>query len=166
MTAWTSLLDDLSAMPDELERAMRLVPADRLRWKPESWGGSPGETFAALEHACHVRDIERDGYQVRIGRMLEEQNPSLVSIDGDELAKERRYDAADLQEALASFRSARAETVARLRALDDAQLERAGFFAEYGPLTLRALIHYLRSHDQQHLAGIQWLAGKIASEAQ
>ena len=29
--------------------------------------------------------------------------------------------------------------------------------------TLRALVHYLRSHDQQHLAGIQWLAGKIAS---
>jgi hypothetical protein len=36
-------------------------------------------------------------------------------------------------------------------------------FAEYGRLTLRALIHYLRSHDQQHLAGIQFLAGKIAS---
>ena len=141
------------------------MPADRLRWKPESWGGSPGETFSALEHVCHVRDIERDGYQVRVRRMLEETNPSLVSIDGDELAKERRYDAADLEDALTAFRAARAETVARLRSLEEAQLDREGFFAEYGPLTLRGLIHYLRSHDLQHLAGIQWLAGKAASEA-
>jgi hypothetical protein len=25
-------------------------------------------------------------------------------------------------------------------------------------------VHYLRSHDQQHLAGLHFLAGKIASE--
>lgn len=164
MTAWTGLLDELSAMPDELERAIRSVPPDRLGWKPESWGGSPGETFTALEHACHLRDIEKEGYQVRITRMLEEENPSLVSIDGDELARERRYETANVEDALAAFRSARAGTVARLRALDEAQLARDGYFAEYGPLTLRGLIHYLRSHDQQHLAGIRWLAGKVASE--
>jgi hypothetical protein len=34
-------------------------------------------------------------------------------------------------------------------------------FEGYGPLTMRSLIHYLCSHDQQHLAGLQWLAGKI-----
>ena len=51
------------------------------------------------------------------------------------------------------------------RGFDEPQLAREGFFAEYGPLTLRGLVHYLRSHDQQHLAGIHWLAGKIASEA-
>jgi hypothetical protein len=43
------------------------------------------------------------------------------------------------------------------------ELERTGDFAEYGRLTLRALVHYLRSHDYQHLAGMHWLVGKIAS---
>ena len=43
-----------------------------------------------------------------------------------------------------------------------AQLERAAVFEGYGPVTLRALVHYLCSHDQQHLAGLQWLLGKIA----
>jgi len=38
-----------------------------------------------------------------------------------------------------------------------------GGFAEYGALTLRGLLHYLRSHDQQHLACLHWLAGKAAS---
>jgi hypothetical protein len=164
MSSWNGLLDELARMPAELEQAIGQVPASRLRWRPDEWGGSPGETFTAIEHACHVRDIERDGYHVRIRRMLEESNPSLVSLDGYELAKQRRYEQDDPLKVLSAFRAAREETIALLRGLDEGQLAREGFFAEYGPLTLRALVHYLRSHDQQHLAGIQWLAGKIASE--
>jgi hypothetical protein len=158
-----TLLNELEEMPRQLERALRQLPADRLAWRPGSWGGCPSETFSALEQVCHLRDIERDGYHVRIRRMLDESNPSLESLDGYEMARERRYDAADLDDALAAFRDARAATVTQLRGVGEEQLARTGEFAEYGRLTLRALIHYLRSHDQQHLAGLQWLAGKIAS---
>jgi hypothetical protein len=158
-----TLLRDLAGMPGELERALRLIPAERLRWKPDTWGGAPGETFSALEHACHLRDIERDGYHVRLQRMLDETEPSLVSLDGYEMARVRRYEAEHVEDALAAFRQARLVTVARLRGMDDTHLARTGDFAEYGRLTVRALVHYLRSHDQQHLAGLQWLAGKIDS---
>jgi hypothetical protein len=34
-------------------------------------------------------------------------------------------------------------------------------FEGYGRVTLRGLVHYLCSHDQQHLSGLQWLLGKI-----
>ncbi len=158
-----SLLSELARLPAELERLVREVPAEHLRWLPADSGGAPGETFSALGHVCHLRDIEADGYHVRVRRMMEEERPSLVSIDGYELARERRYDEADLEDALAAFRAARARTVETLRTLTDAQLDRAGDFAEYGRLTLRALLHYLRSHDQQHLAGLQWLLGRVAS---
>lgn len=164
MTAWSELLSELEDMPEELERAVRLFPAGRLGWKPESWGGAPGETFSALEHVCHLRDIERDGYHVRIQRLLDEPGPSLASLDGYGIASERRYESADVVEALSEFRRARATTIERLERVSEVQLARSGDFAEYGRLTLRALIHYLRSHDQQHLAGIHWLAGKFASE--
>jgi hypothetical protein len=40
-------------------------------------------------------------------------------------------------------------------------LDRTAEFEGYGALTLRSLVHYLCSHDQQHLAGLQWLLGKI-----
>src|SRR5687767_13605764 len=122
------LLSELEGMPRELERALRLIPRDRLGWKPESWGGNPAENFSALEHVCHLRDIERDGYHVRIQRMLDESNPSLVSLDGYEIARERRYDSTDLAEALAALGSARAFTVQRLRGVSDGQLARAGEF--------------------------------------
>ncbi len=41
------------------------------------------------------------------------------------------------------------------------QWQRRAEFEGYGAVTLRALVHYLCSHDQQHLAGLQWLLGKI-----
>jgi hypothetical protein len=163
--AWPVLVRELAGMPDELERALALVPDDRLTWKPQEWGGAPGETFSALGHACHLRDIEHDGYHVRFRRLLAETSPSLVSLDGYEIERERDYAGASLAEALAAFREARAVTVSLLQGLGDAERRRSGDFAEYGRLTLQALAHYLRSHDQQHLAGLQWLAGKIASEA-
>jgi hypothetical protein len=61
---------------------------------------------------------------------------------------------------LAAFRAARAQTLATIAGLSEAQWARTAVFEGYGPLTLRSLVHYLCSHDQQHLAGLQWLLGK------
>jgi hypothetical protein len=47
-----------------------------------------------------------------------------------------------------------------LASLAPAQFDRTALFEGYGPVTLRGLVHYLCSHDQQHLAGLQWLLGK------
>ena len=164
MAVPSDLLSELENMPQQLERALRLIPRHRLQWKPDSWEGSPAENFSVLEHVCHLRDIEADGYHVRIQRMIDESNPSLLSLDSYEIARARRYETEDLGEALAAFRRAREVTVEKLRGVSEDQLARAGDFAEYGRLTLRALVHYLRSHDQQHLAGIHFVAGKIASD--
>jgi len=153
----------LAAMPDQLERLYRAVPAGFERWKPASWDGIPGETFTALEQVCHVRDIEVDGYQARIRGVLAEADPFLPSLDGYALANERRYADADAAEALASFRAARTRTLAMIDRLSDQQLQRRGVFEGYGAVTLSGLIQYLCSHDQQHLACLHWLLGRIAS---
>jgi len=153
----------LAAMPDQLERLYRAVPAGFERWKPASWDGIPGETFTALEQVCHVRDIEVDGYQARIRRVLAEADPFLPSLDGYALANERRYADADAAEALTSFRAARTRTLALTDRLSAQQLQRRGVFEGYGAVTLSGLIQYLCSHDQQHLACLHWLLGRIAS---
>lgn len=93
--------------------------------------------------------------------MLAEENPALVSIDSYDLARSQNYEAAEPNEALSAFRAARGDTVKQLQGLTSAQLDRRGTFGEYGALTLRSLVHYLSSHDQQHLACIDWLLGRI-----
>ena len=102
---------------------------------------------------------------MRIRRVRDEEHPSLDSIDGNALAAERRYVETPLADALHGFREARLSTLAMIRDLDHAHLDRAGSFAEYGRVTLRGLLHYLHAHDQQHLACLQWLLGKRASRA-
>jgi hypothetical protein len=117
--------------------------------------------LTAREQLCHVRDIEIDGYHVRLRRLVDETRPTLASVDTYALAKERRYGEADAAQALAAFARARAATVELVRGLSPAQLARAGSFDGYGPVTVRSVIHFLCSHDQQHLAGLHWLLGKI-----
>jgi len=151
----------LAAFPAELEKHYAAFPAEFVHWAPASWHGVPSEAFTAIEQVCHVRDIEIEGYQVRFRRTLAEDAPLLPSIDSEAIARERDYGRSDARRAFADFRAARAATVVMLRGLDAAQLARPAEFEGYGPVTLRGLVHYLCSHDQQHLAGLQWLLGKI-----
>lgn len=154
-------LASLAAFPTQLEAHYAAFPDAFTHWAPASWEGVPSEALTAIEQLCHVRDIEIEGYHVRFRRALDEEHPVLVSIDTDALARERGYGNADAQAVLAAFRAARAQTVEIIAGLTPAQLERTAVFEGYGPLTVRSLVHYLCSHDQQHLAGLQWLLGKI-----
>ncbi|WP_298926330.1 DinB family protein [uncultured Ramlibacter sp.] len=155
----------LRAFPDQLaDHFAAIAPAWR-HWAPPSWEGVPSEAFTAIEQVWHVRDIEVEGYHLRIRRTLEEDTPLLASIDSEAVAAQRNYGLADAQTALADFRQARATTLALVATLEPVQLKRTAIFEGYGPLTLRSLVHYLCSHDQQHLAGLQWLRGKIAAHA-
>ena len=151
----------LEAFPRALEQHYAAFPREFVHWAPASWDGVPSEAFTAIEQICHVRDIEIEGYQVRFRRTLGEESPLLPSIDSEAVAKERDYGHADAAQVFAQFRAARADTVAMLRTLSPADLERPAVFEGYGPVSMRGLIHYLCSHDQQHLSGLQWLLGKV-----
>jgi hypothetical protein len=157
-------LDALQAFPALLRTHYAAIPPGFEHWAPPSWEGVPSEPFTALEQVCHVHDIEVEGYQVRLHRTLHEDHPTLASIDSEAVARERQYGRADAAAVLDAFTAARERTLALLRSLDAAQLRRTAEFEGYGPLTLRSLVHYLCSHDQQHLAGLQWLLGKIEAQ--
>ena len=161
----TATLDELATFPRRLERTFREIPPAHWNWKPASWAGIPSEELAALEQLCHVRDIEIDGYQVRFRRLLESESPVLESVDGYVLARERCYSEAHPDTVLGEIRSARQRTLESLRMLTAAQLARAGHFEER-TVTVEGLVHLLCSHDQQHLAGLQWLLARIASDSE
>jgi len=155
------ILAELASMPDDVAGLMAQVPAGKLAWVPPTWEGIPGERFTALGQACHLRDIERDGYHLRFGRTLREERPDLASIDSYELAQQQNYEADDVQAALNAFRKARRETVAMLQTVRQDDWSRTATFAEYGEVTLGGLAHILRSHDLQHLACLHWLLAKM-----
>lgn len=153
----TALVD----FPRLLEAHYTVIPAGFENWKPASWDGVPSEPYSPIEQICHVRDIEIDGYHVRFARTLAETCPVLPGVDGDTLALTREYAHADAAEVFAAFRTARQKTLSLIENLTPDQFDRTAEFDGYGLVTLRGLVHFLCSHDQQHLAGLQWLAGKI-----
>lgn len=158
-------LSTLAAFPDQLAAHFAAFPPGSRHWAPAAWDGVPSEALTALEQLCHVRDIELEGYQVRLRRTLAEHQPFLPSIDTDALVVERAYGQQDPDRMLAEFRAARRDTVALLAGLDATAFARTAVFEGYGPVTLRGLVHFLCSHDQQHLAGLQWLLGKALAPA-
>ena len=150
----------LAEFPDRLEAHFHAFAPAHRQWSPPSWAGSPSEDFTALEQICHVRDIEIDGYQVRFNRTVTEDHPFLPGVNGFALRDERGYAEAEPDEVLAAFRAARQRTLSLLEGLTSEQWTRTAEFEDYGPTTVLGLMHYLSSHDQQHLAGLQWLLGK------
>ncbi len=150
--------------PAQLQQLFDEVPRERWHWTPASWEGIPSELLDPVGQLCHVRDIEVLGYRVRFARMLAEPHPVLESLDTYALVEQQCYAEADPAEALAAFEHARVQTLEQLSGLTDSQLQREGSFDGYGKVTVKALIHFLCSHDQQHLAGMQWLLGRMAAQ--
>lgn len=158
----TATVDSLAAFPSLLGAYFRSVPPHGRHWRPASWDGIPSERLTAVEQIWHVRDIEIEGYRVRFARTLTETLPDLPDLPGELMAQERGYAQADPERALQEFADARAITVRTLRGLTEADLRRTALF-EGRNTTLAGLVHFLASHDCQHLAGLQWLLAKLES---
>jgi hypothetical protein len=109
-----------------------------------------GVEFSFVEQACHLRDLEREGYGVRIRRLLAEDRPELEGFDGSRVAAERDYGAEDFAEALAAFGAARAANVAALGRLSAGELARRGVF-EGREVTLGDVLEMMREHDDDHV---------------
>lgn len=160
MTGLANTLQSLRSFPSALRAFMAETGARECDWRPGSWEGIPSESLTIRQQICHLRDIEIDGYSVRFARLLREEDPLLESVDTYALAESRRYDQTEVASALDAFENARSSTMGVLEGLDPEDLARRGAFEGYGPVTVKGLIHFLCSHDQQHLAGLQWLIGK------
>jgi DinB superfamily len=153
-------LESLAAFPPVLEAFFRSVPPHGRHWRPLSWDGIPSERLTAVEQVWHVRDVEIEGYRVRFARTLTETTPDLPDLPGELMAQERGYAKADPELALRDFADARATTIRTIRALTETDLRRPAIF-EGRTTTLAGLVHFLASHDCQHLAGLQWLLAKL-----
>ena len=109
------------------------------------------EEFSILEHVCHLRDIEVEGYVPRVKRILNEEKPALPDIDGSKLALERDYNRDNLESALRAFSQARDANVQRLRNVSENQLNREGELEGKGTITLGQLLNIQREHDEEHV---------------
>ncbi len=148
--------DNLSAMVSFLQATADGLTAEQLHWKPST------SEFSLVEHVCHLRDLEREGFGIRIERLLGEQNPVLPDFDGSAIALARDYNSSDFQVVLDEFGKARSANVARLAALNASELARSGTQDGVGPVSLGDLPGKMREHDEAHRAEILELLGRLS----
>ena len=146
-------IDKLARTPEAVREAFAGMDAGKLRRKPKP------SLFSPLEDVWHLRDIEKEGYLVRIGRILSENVPVLEDLDGDRMAIERRYNELELSPAIAGFAAARAESLELLKGLPTEAWMRQAHFANH-VIDLRALIGTMVDHDHGHLSSIRGVYAK------
>jgi hypothetical protein len=155
LTEFDGLIAYLSETPAAIGRMIVGLADEDRRWKPT------GAEFSLLENVCHLLDIEREGYAVRIERLLEEDGPTLADLDGSRLARERDYNNQNMEEALEEFARARDGNVRVAEGLSAAQLERPGTLETVGPITLGGLFSMMRAHDEAHRREIEELRWRL-----
>ncbi len=142
----------LREMPAFLEGALaRMEPSAVMRCP------SPG-AFSLGEHACHLRDLEREGYLVRVRRLIAEERPALAGFDGDAVAAARDYPSQDARVAARDFAAARGELLSLLAPLTASHLALPATF-QGEPVTFAAVVAMIVQHDREHreeIGGLPW----------
>jgi hypothetical protein len=141
-------IDQLSSTPQRSDELARGLSDTQLSWKP-----SP-EVFSMRENILHLRDIDVEGYEKRLGLILSEMIPRLPDVDGSKLARERDYNTQSIRPALEDLRGSRAASMEKLKGCTDADLQRKAEMQGVGIIDLRRLLELWMEHDGGHLAAM------------
>ena len=147
-----ALFDELERMPGFLRSVFEDLDPTRVA-QP-----GPDRLFSPVEQCWHLADLEREGFGVRIRRMLDESDPALPDFDGDRVARERNYRSLSLRDAIAAFHEARRSNLAALRVLTADQWSRQGVQEGVGAVGLCDMPSLMAQHDAAHRAEIEiWM---------
>jgi hypothetical protein len=149
------LAERLESNAAELAELIASFPAEsRLK--------SLGDEFSAVEHACHLRDVERDGFTPRIRSVIVDDDPLLFGFDGAGVAAVSDYRSENALAALNGFLEARKANVDALRALPETGFLRVGHYADSNPITLGDIVAGMLDHDRDHLDRMQRMLAQTA----
>ena len=143
----------LERTPGELARLMRGQSDAALSRRPAS------DAWSAKEVICHVRDAEEHlGGWMRL--ILAMDNPMLIEVStAARWAEDRQYQRQHAGAAWDAFGRLRDETLALVRGLTAAELERAGSHPRRGRMTPNDLVTLLAWHDDNHVDQLRHALG-------
>lgn len=158
MTFLTGAIEKLAATPARAAELSRGLSAEQLSRKPKP------EFFSLRENILHLRDIDIEGYEKRIRKILRESMPVLADVNGAKLAVERAYNSQPVEPALADLARSRSASVALLRECSEADFGRTAEMEGSGVITLRRLLEMWMQHDADHLADMAELRRAVEAE--
>ena len=158
MQDFAARLAQLATMPQAVMQRLAALPEALHRQRPAGTG------FCALEHLCHLRDLDQDAFLPRVQAILQQDMPVLHGVNGSEWAISRQYMTQDFAAAAQGFSQARQALLAVLASADTAQQARIGIWEGKRRLTLAELAIDMAEHDATHLQEIDELLLALAGD--
>jgi DinB superfamily len=150
------LLASLIGMPEYLREIFAGLTPEQARTP------GPDETFSPVEQVWHLADLEREGFGVRIQRLLSEPEPHLPDFDGTKIAAERNYRSLSLEEGILAFMEARRQNIAVLPAIGSPMWSHSGTQDGVGNVSLCDIPNFMLQHDSAHRAEIEAWKNSVA----
>ena len=146
------LLDNLASMLWFLAERFGALSEDDARLRD-------GDVFSPVEQVWHLADLEREGFGVRIERLLNEDDALLPDFDGAEAAQRRNYRRKSLRDGMRAFARARQDNIEALARITPSEWTRRGVQQGVGPVSLGDIPIMMLEHDAGHRAEIiAWCA--------
>jgi len=123
-----------------------------------------GDEFCAVEHVCHLRDLERDGFTARIRSVIDEDDPLLFDFDGAAVADASDYRSENVLDALNAFLEARRQNADVVGATAEADFARIGHYEARLPVTLDAVVTGMLDHDRDHLDRLRAMLARAEAD--
>jgi hypothetical protein len=118
-----------------------------------------GNLPSPVEQVWHLADLEREGFGVRIQRLLAEEGAELPDFDGTAVAQRRNYREKLLHEGLRAFARARQDNIDVLGRVTPQEWTRLGIQQGVGPVALGDIPTLMAEHDASHREEINaWCA--------
>ena len=145
------ILQGVAATPTVLAYLLKHAPKQLWDRRPDP------ERFTLREVVAHLADWETV-WQERLGKVRDEDRPTLPDRDPDQMAKEHDYEHADVGASLRRFQESRQDVLKLLESLELAQWSRFGHHTTRGILTIQDLAVIILGHDHYHLAQVvEWI---------
>lgn len=116
------------------------------------------DEFSVVEHICHLRDLECQGFFPRLLAMLTQSDPQLFDFDGAAVARSSNYLSEHCGEALKSFLRARIDNIAFVRGAPAGALARIGHYEAGSFVTLADVLDGMLAHDEDHIKRLEAMA--------
>lgn len=141
-------LDTLAATPGILKAMLAPATSEQLGWKPSA------DRWSIAEVLTHLIHTEENTVGLRVRRIVEEEQPVIVSYDQMEEYAKGTYSGCEGRAELDRFAQVREASLKWLRKVPEASFDRTGKHPECGTIRAREVLNLWAFHDLGHLRQI------------
>ena len=159
------MMDPAALAPPQLaallDASRRAIVAEMTALGPHASERLVDGAWCANEVVGHLIEAERRGFGSRIRAMIAQDRPRLETWVPPAVAAARHDERRAPEDLVSELAALRDESLALVRSLDPAVLDRVGLHPQVGEVTVSEIAHEWVHHDREHLGQLIALSRRL-----